>query len=113
MDSYDELGIFALRVQARKVGVKNPTIYRRAELIKKIEEVESGYVEPYFKKTKQGRPSKETGILIKTNKQVEMPDELNIDVLTKKHRKMLFALKQYNIGVNKLIDEFLRKTKNL
>ncbi len=53
-----ELGIFEIRNIAREVGVYSPTTLKKQDLIEKIMQVINGEVEPYVKKTKQGRPPK-------------------------------------------------------
>lgn len=43
-----------MRRYARDIGVKSPCTYRKKDLIKKIKDVESGKILPYF--SKKGRP---------------------------------------------------------
>lgn len=57
----DNLSIFELRDLARKVGVFNPTVLKKNELINQICDIQSGKTKPYVSKTKQGRPPKEIG----------------------------------------------------
>ena len=52
---YDKVNFHDLRTYARSIGVKSPTTYSKKELIKKIKEVESGFVAP--SEEKRGRPS--------------------------------------------------------
>ena len=53
---YNIVGLQSLRALARNIGVKSPTSYTKAQLIKKIKEVESGERAPHF--TTRGRPAK-------------------------------------------------------
>ena len=55
------LSIFELRNLARKVGVFNPTVLKKQDLIQAICDVQDGKVKPHVAKTKQGRPPKEIG----------------------------------------------------
>ena len=57
----DNLSIFELRDLARKVGVFNPTVLKKNELINQIYDIKSGKIKPHISKTKQGRPPKEIG----------------------------------------------------
>jgi len=57
----NNLSIFELRDLARKVGVFNPTVLKKKDLINAICDVQDGKVKPYIAKTKQGRPPKEIG----------------------------------------------------
>lgn len=57
----ENLGIFELRDLARKVGVFNPTVLKKNELISQICDIQSGKIKPYISKTKQGRPPKQIG----------------------------------------------------
>lgn len=57
----DNLSIFELRDLARKVGVFNPTVLKKSDLISQICDVQAGRSKPYVSKTKQGRPPKEIG----------------------------------------------------
>lgn len=52
---YSKVNIHYLRAYAREIGVKSPSSCRKEVLIKKIKQVESGKVAPYFSKI--GRPS--------------------------------------------------------
>ena len=58
-DELEKLGIYQLRMYARRVGVKLATTLKKADLIDAILQVVSGEKEPYVKKTKKGRPPKE------------------------------------------------------
>lgn len=62
-DRLESLSIFELRDFARKIGVFNPTVLKKNDLITAIQDVQSGKVEPHIAKTKQGRPPKEIGRL--------------------------------------------------
>lgn len=57
--NYNQLGIYELRNVAREIGVKRPTTFKKADLIEQIEQIETGELKPYVKKTKQGRPAKQ------------------------------------------------------
>ncbi len=52
---YTKVNIHYLRTYAREIGVKSPSSCKKDLLIKKIKQVESGKVTPYF--SKKGRPS--------------------------------------------------------
>ena len=52
---YTKVNIHYLRTYAREIGVKSPSSCKKDLLIKKIKQVESGKVAPYF--SKKGRPS--------------------------------------------------------
>ena len=108
MDKYNNYGIYELRVIARKLGVKDATIFRRKDLIKKIEDVECGKVEPYIRKTKQGRPAKDINIT-KTEEiyNITKIDIESLNVLKKEFKKFYITLKNFNTKINFLIDEFL------
>jgi len=58
-DNLNKLGIYYLRDIGRKVGVKDVTLLKKAELVENITKVLNKEIEPYFKKTAQGRPHKE------------------------------------------------------
>ena len=45
-EKLQKLGIFELRAIGREIGVKSPTTYKRDELIKNIENIEKGIIEP-------------------------------------------------------------------
>lgn len=97
-----ELGIFQLRAIGMKVGVKNPTKLKKQELINSIIKIECGELEPFKKKTNQGRPSKVI---------IDLPDKnlLNNTNLIDEYKKFLQMLKDFNISLNILIDNFLQK----
>lgn len=57
----NNLSIFELRDLARKVGVFNPTVLKKKELISQICDIYAGKTNPHVSKTKQGRPPKEIG----------------------------------------------------
>lgn len=57
----NNLSIFELRDLARKVGVFNPTVLKKSNLISAICDIQSGKALPHVSKTKQGRPPKEIG----------------------------------------------------
>lgn len=61
MDEKDleKLSIFELRDLARKVGVFNPTVLKKNQLISSICDIQTGKAKPHISKTKQGRPPKE------------------------------------------------------
>lgn len=59
----DQLSIYELRNYARSVGVYNPTVLKKNDLIQAIIDVETGKVKPHIK-PKQGRPPKEIGQLV-------------------------------------------------
>jgi len=63
-DQLENLSIFELRDFARKIGVFNPTVLKKNDLISAIQDVQSGKVKPHVSKTKQGRPPKEIGRLV-------------------------------------------------
>ena len=54
----EDFSIFELREMARGLGVFNPTVLKKSDLIKAIEDIQEGRVKPYVAKTKQGRPPK-------------------------------------------------------
>lgn len=97
--NYENLGIYELRKLAREIGVKSPTSLRRAELIEKINAIESGAEQPYVNKSHVGRPTKEINFTY--SKETFKEDLLNL----------LLTIKQNNIKQNKQIDEFLRKLR--
>ena len=68
----ENLSIFELRDFARKIGVFNPTVLKKKDLITAIQDVQSGRVKPHVSKTKQGRPPKEIGRLVS----IFVPDEI-------------------------------------
>lgn len=57
----NNLSIFELRDLARKVGVFNPTVLKKSDLISAICDIQTGKSKPHVAKTKQGRPPKEIG----------------------------------------------------
>lgn len=81
----DSLSIFELRDLARKVGVFNPTVLKKKELIVAIQDIEAGKVKPYVAKTKQGRPPKEIGGYDKLV-EIFLPNDIN-DLMTVEERK--------------------------
>ena len=58
MTNYEELNIYELRQIARNIGVYSPTTLKRKDLIDKIEKIKNGELNPYIRKSKQGRPAK-------------------------------------------------------
>lgn len=62
-EQLENLSIFELRDFARKIGVFNPTVLKKNDLIDAIQDVQSGKVKPHVSKNKQGRPPKEIGRL--------------------------------------------------
>lgn len=83
--NYEELGIFALRNIARKVGVKSPTQLKKRELINSIVKINNGEVEPYVRKTNQGRPVNKLGteIIVNELKTKEEEDCINFFYILK------------------------------
>ena len=71
-EQLEKLSIFELRDFARKIGVFNPTVLKKYDLISAIQDVQSGKVKPYISKTKQGRPPKEFGRLA----DILMPEDI-------------------------------------
>lgn len=57
----NNLSIFELRDLARKVGVFNPTVLKKSDLISAICDIQTGKSKPHVAKTRQGRPPKEIG----------------------------------------------------
>lgn len=57
-EKLNSFGIYELRTIARQLGVYSPTLFKKDELITKIEDIMSGKEKPYVRKTKQGRPAK-------------------------------------------------------
>ena len=113
MSKYDDLGIFELRAIGREIGVKSPTTYKRDELIKNIENIEKGIIEPYRKTKRQGRPAK--NINIKVVGVINDEAKLNLDSakkLIREYKLFYLALKNINQQTNKLIDDFLEDLKN-
>lgn len=55
--NYSKANIHVLRTYAKEIGVKSSSIYTKSVLIKKIKDVESGEVKPFF--SKRGRPNSE------------------------------------------------------
>ncbi len=53
---YREMHLTDLRRYAKSIGVKGPTKYKKAVLIKKIKEVQNGEREPEY--STKGRPTK-------------------------------------------------------
>lgn len=51
---YEHFNIHDLRKMARAIGIPNPTIYKKKDLIKKMQDVEQGKIKPCF--SKKGRP---------------------------------------------------------
>lgn len=70
------LSIFELRDLARKVGVFNPTVLKKRELISAICDIETGKAKPHVSKTKQGRPPKEIGGYDKLV-EIFLPNDIN------------------------------------
>lgn len=62
--NFDKLSIYELRNYARNVGVYNPTVLKKRDLIDAIINIETGKVPPHISKTKQGRPPKNIGQLV-------------------------------------------------
>ena len=56
--SLNDLNILTLRELARQVGVATPTSKKKDQLIDEIIKIQSGKMQPYSAKTKQGRPPK-------------------------------------------------------
>lgn len=114
MNKYEDLGIYQLRVVAREIGVKNATIYKKKDLIKKIIDIEKGKTKPYKKTTKQGRPAKDLNM--EEIKKIVSNSQINIESPKKVAEELRFIftnLKEFNINFNALIDKFLEKLKNI
>lgn len=80
-EQLEKLGIFELRDFARKIGVFNPTVLKKNDLISAIQDVQSGKTKPHISKTRQGRPPKEIGRLVN----IFVPDNvLNIPTMQEK-----------------------------
>lgn len=80
-EQLEKLSIFELRDFARKIGVFNPTVLKKNDLICAIQDIQSGKVKPHVSKTKQGRPPKEFGRLAN----ILMPEDiLNIPTMQEK-----------------------------
>ena len=55
---YTKINLHLLRIYAREIGVRSPSTCTKAQLIKKIKDIESGKVKPFFNKV--GRPVSKT-----------------------------------------------------
>lgn len=80
-EQLENLSIFELRDFARKIGVFNPTVLKKKDLISAIQDIQSGKTKPHISKTKQGRPPKEIGRLVN----IFVPDDvMNIPTMQEK-----------------------------
>ncbi len=57
---YSKTNLHILRMYAKEIGVKSPSVYTKSVLIEKIKAVESGKTKPYF--SKRGRPNSEISL---------------------------------------------------
>ena len=55
---YSKTNLHILRMYAKEIGVKSPSVYTKSVLIEKIKDVKSGKTKPYY--SKRGRPTSET-----------------------------------------------------
>lgn len=99
MFDYKKLCIYELRELARKVGVKAPTSLKRAELIKRINDICSGKEKPFSEIRVKGRPAKTFQIF---NLKAESTNEF-ID--------FLLDIRKQNIELIRRIDEIINKLK--
>lgn len=97
--NYKNLCIYELRKLAREIGVKSPTSLKRAELIEKINAIETGKELPFIKKTNKGRPVKKLNFEV--SKEFFDQDFLNL----------LLTIKEYNTKQNEIINDFIKKIK--
>lgn len=95
---YSKVSLHFLRIYARDIGVKSPSSYKKDLLIKKIKEVESGEVEPFF--SKKGRPA---------NKEVvHKTGQPKVESYTKEKRVLLFAIDRFI----EFLDELKKEIEN-
>ena len=52
---YLKQNLHNLRAYAKSIGVKTPSIYKKSDLIEKIEEIKNGKTKPHF--SAKGRPT--------------------------------------------------------
>lgn len=108
MKKYEDCGIYELRAIGREVGVRRPSIYKREDLIKKINEIENGVTEHFVKKTKQGRPAKDINIQnIKNEIENGYMDE-NLKDLVEKYKLLCVTLINFNAQFKDLLYSFFR-----
>lgn len=95
--NYENLCIYELRKLAREIGVKSPTSLKRAELIEKINAIETGKELPCIMQTRRGRPIKQINFTYDISEKGFKSDYVNF----------LLDLKEKNLQINKQIDEIL------
>lgn len=113
MSKYESLGIYELRTLAREIGVRDATIHKKMDLVKKIEEIENGTVKPYIRTSKQGRPPKKTDL--QAVKYFLQNFQINKDSskrMIEEYKLLFTTLKNFNKRMNVLIDNFLNDIDN-
>ena len=99
---YTKLNLHYLRIYAREIGVKSPSLYKKEILIKKIKQVESGKVEPHF--SKMGRPASESFIDVKRQGQ-----GIKLEIDGEEKSVLLFAISRFRKFLDNLEKEIKEK----
>ena len=101
VEKLEELGIFEIRNIAREVGVYSPTTLKKQELIDSIINIMNGKLEPYVRKTKQGRPPKSISSL-NSLMDVIVPDKVFENKKEEEKEKLYFHDFNETINVNEV-----------
>ena len=96
----EKVNFASLRVIARRLGIKSPTVKRKGELIKDIKNVLSGSEEELKDKTRKGRPCLRS---------LELPEITDIAPVNLSRE----TIKYYTEKINKLFDEYVEKMKTV
>lgn len=116
MKFYEDLNIYELRDIARKIGVKNPTTKKRDVLVKEIEQIKRGELQPYFSTTKQGRPAKNLNLKIVDLEKYKISfqnEEKERQDLIKKQIDFLIYFKHFTKNMYDLIDDLINNINEI
>ena len=95
---YSKANIHVLRMYAKEIGVKSPSVYTKSVLIEKIKAVESGKTKPYF--SKRGRPNSERLSICEKNAYQTNQNQKNA---------LLFAINKAKVFLDELEKEIKEK----
>ena len=100
----EDMHVYDLRDYARFVGVRSPTLFRKADLIVAIRQIEQGTVLPYKPKIIKGRKPrrKVQEREYTTKKNIKMLRQENL-LLVKENRKLTEAVLEIQRVVEKIL----------
>ena len=97
LEELQEANLFSLRNLAREIGVKNPTMLNKKDLIEEIMKIDSGEVQP-CERTNRGHPIK---------KDIEIKSDMSVDPVLKELKKRF--KKEFIASILKEIEDKLNK----